>query len=196
MSWGRTHGQVIDINRSPKIEIPRLRKRQHSTPGSLSQISPREAERLRDGYDSTPDPAYSCLRCSAQRQTATWLLYRVLYSLLAGCSVCHFAHACPTMPSISLVYIYIRVVRSALNVVRAYFSPIFQYFSANNVTRVSFSQIFQYFVTYVCHAPWFSSALDSSALNSSAMDSSAMDSSTIGVGVTVRVGKIMCLSIR
>ena len=109
----------------------------------------------------------------------------------AGCSVCHFAHACPTMPSISLVYIYIRVVRSALNVVRAYFSPIFQYFSANNVTRVSFSQIFQYFVTYVCHAPWFSSALDSSALNSSAMDSSAMDSSTIGVGVTVRVGKIM-----
>ena len=67
-----------------KIEIPRLRKRQHSAPGSLSQLSPREAERLRDGYDSTPDPAYSCLRCSAQRQTATWLLYRVLYSLLAA----------------------------------------------------------------------------------------------------------------
>ena len=65
-----TRGQIIDINRSPKIEIPiaRLRKRQHSAPGSLSQISPREAERLRDGYDSTPDPAYSCLRCSAQRQ--------------------------------------------------------------------------------------------------------------------------------
>ena len=98
-----THGQVIDINRSPKIEIPRLRKRQHSAPGSLSQLSPREAERLRDGYDRTPDPAYSCLRCSAQRKTATWLLYRVLYSLLAGCSVCHFAHARPTMPSISLV---------------------------------------------------------------------------------------------
>ena len=96
-----TRGQVI--NRSPKIEIPRLRKRQHRAPGSLSQLTPREAERLRDGYDSTPDPAYSCLRCSAQRQTATWLLYRVLYSLLAGCSVCHFAHARPTMPSISLV---------------------------------------------------------------------------------------------
>ena len=31
-----TRGQVIDINRSPKIEIPRLRKRQHSAPGSLS----------------------------------------------------------------------------------------------------------------------------------------------------------------
>ena len=62
-----TRGQVIDINRSPKIEIPRLRKRQHSAPGSLSQLSPREAEWLRDGYDSTPDPAYSCLRCSAQR---------------------------------------------------------------------------------------------------------------------------------
>ena len=105
MSWGRTRGQVIDINRSPKIETPRLHKRQHSAPGSLSQLSPREAETLRDGYDSTPDPAYSCLRCSAQRQTATWLLYRVLYSLLASCSVCHFAHARPTMPSISLVVI-------------------------------------------------------------------------------------------
>ena len=95
----------VVINRSPKI--PRLRKRQHSAPGSLSQLSPREAERLRDGYDSTPDPAYSCLRCSAQRQTATWLLYRVLYSLLAGCSVCHFAHARPTMPSISLVILHV-----------------------------------------------------------------------------------------
>ena len=93
------------INRSSNIEIPRLRKRQHSAPGSLSQLSPREAERLRDGYDSTPDPAYSCLRCSAQRQTATWLLYRVLYSLLAGCSVCRFAHARPTMPSVLLVII-------------------------------------------------------------------------------------------
>ena len=40
-----TRGQVIDINRSPKIEIPRLRKRQHSAPGSLSQLSPREATR-------------------------------------------------------------------------------------------------------------------------------------------------------
>ena len=59
--------RVIDINRSPKIEIPRLHKRQHSAPGSLSQLSPREAERLRDGYDSTPDPAYkflSALLCS------------------------------------------------------------------------------------------------------------------------------------
>ena len=89
-----TRGQIIDINRSPKIEIPRLRKRQHSAPGYLSQLSPREAERLRDGYDSTPNPAYSSLRCSA-----TWLLY----SLLAGCSVCHFAHPRPTMPSISLI---------------------------------------------------------------------------------------------
>ena len=35
MIMGRTRGQVIDINRSPKIEIPRLRKRQHSAPGSL-----------------------------------------------------------------------------------------------------------------------------------------------------------------
>ena len=106
-AWGCTRGQVIDINRSPKIEIPRLRKRQHSAPGSLSQLSPREAERLRDGYDSTLDPANSCLRCSAERQTATWLLYRVLYSLLAGCSVCHFAHARPTMPNISLVALFV-----------------------------------------------------------------------------------------
>ena len=71
-----TRGQVIDINRRPKIEIPRLCKGQHSAPGSLSQLSPRGREALRDGYDSTPDPAYSCLRCSAQGQTATWLLYR------------------------------------------------------------------------------------------------------------------------
>ena len=39
-----TRGQVIDINRSPKIEIPRLCKGQHSAPGSLSQLSPREAK--------------------------------------------------------------------------------------------------------------------------------------------------------
>ena len=107
MSWGRTRGQVIDINRSPNIEIPRLRKRQHSAPGSLSQLSPREAIYEMAMTALPIQPSYSCLRCSAQRQTATWLLYRVLYrvlySLLAGCNVCHFAHARPTMPSISLV---------------------------------------------------------------------------------------------
>ena len=55
----------------------------------------------------------------------------------------------------SHIYIYIRVVRRALNLLRASFSPIFQYFSAVNVTRVSFSPVFQYFATYVCigHAP-------------------------------------------
>ena len=47
------------------------------------------------------------------------------------------------------IYIYIRVVRRALNLLRASFSPIFQYFSAVNFTRVSFSPIFQYFLTYV-----------------------------------------------
>ena len=58
------------------------------------------------------------------------------------------------------LYIYIRVVRRALNLLRASFSPIFQYFSAVNVTRVSFSPIFQYFLTCMpCmaiwrHAPW------------------------------------------
>ena len=40
-------------------------------------------------------------------------------------------------------------VRRALNLLRASFSPIFQYLSAVNVTRVSFSPVFQYFVTYV-----------------------------------------------
>ena len=44
------------------------------------------------------------------------------------------------------------------NLLRASFSPIFQYFSAINVTHVSFSPVVQYFVTYVCtyivcHAP-------------------------------------------
>ena len=49
------------------------------------------------------------------------------------------------------LYIYIRsAVRRTLNLLRASFSPIFQYFSAVNVTRVSFSPVFQYFVTYVC----------------------------------------------
>ena len=48
------------------------------------------------------------------------------------------------------IYIYIRsTVRRALNLLRASFSPIFQYFSALNVTRVSFSPVFQYFVTYM-----------------------------------------------
>ena len=49
----------------------------------------------------------------------------------------------------SCIIIYIRVVRRALNLLRASFSPIFQYFSAVNVTYVSFSPVFQYFVTYV-----------------------------------------------
>ena len=50
-------------------------------------------ERLRAGYGSAPDPSSSCLRCSTQKKTATWLLYRS-----AGrCS------ARPTMPNISVV---------------------------------------------------------------------------------------------
>ena len=48
------------------------------------------------------------------------------------------------------IFIYIRsTVRRALNLLRASFFPIFQYFSAVNVTRVSFSPVFQYFVTYI-----------------------------------------------
>ena len=51
------------------------------------------------------------------------------------------------------IYIY-PYVRRALNLLRASFSPIFQYFSAVNVTRVSFSPIFKYFLTCMRHAPW------------------------------------------
>ena len=40
-------------------------------------------------------------------------------------------------------------VRRALNLLRASFSPIFQYFSAVNVRRVSFSPIIQYFLTCI-----------------------------------------------
>ena len=62
------------------------------------------------------------------------------------------------------LFIYIRVVRRALNLLRASFSPIFQYFSAVNVTRVSFSPIFQYFLTCMpC-------AMDSSAMEHAATD--------------------------
>ena len=60
------------------------------------------------------------------------------------------------------IYIYIRVVRRALNLLRTSFSQIFQYFSAVNVTRVSFSPIFQYFLTCMpCMAPC---AMDLSAM--------------------------------
>ena len=41
------------------------------------------------------------------------------------------------------IHVYIRVVRRALNLLRAFFSPIFQYFSSVNVTPVSFFPIFQ-----------------------------------------------------
>ena len=61
-------------------------------------------------------------------------------------SLCRRSSRSPIMLSILLVYlyiyIYIRVIRRALNLLRASFSPIFQYFSAVNDTRVSFSLIF------------------------------------------------------
>ena len=46
---------------------------------------------------------------------------------------------------ITCIYIYIRVVRRALNLLRASFSPIFQYFSAANVTRVFYFLLYIYF---------------------------------------------------
>ena len=70
-------------------------------------------------------------------------------------SLCRRSSRSPIMLSILLVIIqlrlffYIRVVRRALNLLRAPFSPIFQYFSAVNVTRVSFSPVFQYFINCI-----------------------------------------------
>ena len=60
------------------------------------------------------------------------------------------------------IFIYIRVVRRALNLLRASFSPIFQYFSAVNVPRVSFSPIFQYFLTCMPYSiwPWIRQPID------------------------------------
>ena len=75
----------------------------------------------------------------------------------------------------SFHYIYIRsTIRRALNLLRASFFRIFQYFSAVNVTRVSFSPVFQYFVTYVCICHANCIVGHGLTLNSSAMDSSAI----------------------
>ena len=55
------------------------------------------------------------------------------------------AGASPPSRTAAIIFLYIyfiRVVRRALNLLRASFSPIFQYFSAVNVPRVSFSPIF------------------------------------------------------
>ena len=117
----------------------------------------------------------SVLLCSVNKaglKTETWLLYCLRLRSRSPHNAKHSTS------------IYIRVVRGALNVLRASFSPKFQYFSAVNVTPVSFFPIFQYFVNYVCHAApcameFYSSPLDSLGLNSSAMDSCAMDSSAL-----------------
>ena len=51
-------------------------------------------------------------------------------------------HSNPYIESTTVLSdIYIRVVRRALNLLRASFSPTFQYFSVVNVTRVSFSPV-------------------------------------------------------
>ena len=91
---------------------------------------------------------------------------RLLYSLIIG-----RAGASPPSRTAAIIFLYIYIfiylfiylyiyiypyVRRALNLLRASFSPIFQYFSAVNVTRarVSFSPIFKYFLTCMRHAPW------------------------------------------
>ena len=57
-----------------------------------------------------------------------------------------------SMIFVYIIYIfYIRVVRRALNLLRASFSPIFL---RHKCYTCFFFPIFQYFVNYVCHAPW------------------------------------------
>ena len=141
----------------------------------------------------------------------SWLQYflSILFYWASG-SERERAHLVVQLRLFFYIFIYIRVVRRALNLLRASFSPIFQYFSAVNVTRVSFSPVFQYFVTYVyvyvyvrirymymytyvrirytlCHAP--RNCIVGHGF--STLNSSAMDSSAIGVGVAVLVGKCM-----
>ena len=102
----------------------------------------------------------SALLCSvnnADLKTATWLLYCLRLRSRSPHNAQH---------STSIyIYIYIRVVRRALNLLRASFSPIFQYFSVVNVTRtrVSFSPILvlQYFnISYITCMPWIRQPID------------------------------------
>ena len=151
-------------------------------------------ERLRDGYDSTPDPGSSCLRCSTQRQTATWLLYRVLYSLLAAvvsaisltlapqCQVSLVGRAGASPPSRTAAIIFLCRTSCPKSSTCFFFSDIS--ICLRRVTRVSFSAVFHYFVyTYVCiiiricvcHAPRNCMVGHGfSTLNSFAMDLSAI----------------------
>ena len=58
-----------------------------------------------------------------------------------------FAPARPPRRTAAIIFLYIYIYpfeRRALNLLRASFSPIFQYFSAVNDTRVSFSPIFHF----------------------------------------------------
>ena len=89
------------------------------------------------------------------------------------------AGASPPSRTAAIIFLYIYIfiylfiylypyVRRALNLLRASFSPIFQYFSAVNVTPVSFSPIFQYFLTCMPYIiicaysiwPWFRQPID------------------------------------
>ena len=88
----------------------------------------------------------SVLLCSVNKaglKTETWLLYCLR---LRSRSPHNAKHS-------TSIYLYL------CRLLRASFSPIFQYFSAVNVPRVSFSPIFQYFLTCMPRAY----AMDSSA---------------------------------
>ena len=114
-----------------------------------------------------------------------FFIYLLLLRLKVVFIIIRRAGASPPSRTNSMIFLYIYIfiyirstIRRALNLLRASFSPIFQYFSAVNVTRLSFSPVFQYFVTYVytlyirmpC-ATELSAIMDPST---SAMDSSAL----------------------
>ena len=67
-------------------------------------------------------------------------------TMLSICLVIGRAGASPPSRTAAIIFlfIYLPFVRRALNLLRASFSPIFQYFSAGNDTRVSFSPIFHF----------------------------------------------------
>ena len=124
---------------------------------------------MRHGRKRGTDLLQSCVHSIREYQNSYLLFTKLSIHLSISHSLCSAVHnydslcrrssRSPIMLSILLVgragasppsrtaaiiflymyIIYIRVVRRALNLLRASFSPIFQYFSAVNVTRLSFS---------------------------------------------------------
>ena len=114
-----------------------------------------------------------------RRSSRSPIMLSILLVLLGERERAHLVIQLRLFFYIFIYIIYIRVVRRALNLLRASFSPKFLYFSAVNVTPVSFFQIFQTMYATPCAMEFYSSPLDCLGLNSSAMDSCAMDSSAL-----------------